>query len=288
LAKSKTSGGSPTRKKAAPPASVSAVPTPVGAEGRAKRRLDELSAEGTKLYFRLYYEARPDQFESREGALQAVKKFPPFSEGYQRWYTEALELLRQTFPSRVEDFVGYLNPPKNRKDISYSTYTISDALRGIRIENGFGEVKVDRFGAVDPMLQQVRIIEAVRDSIDSVLVNLRSELQANLFDDDLDAARELNSKGFPRAAGMIAGVVMEGHLREAASRHRVTTSKNPTISTLNDALKDAGVLDLHIWRRVQAVGDVRNNCGHKTGAEPRKEDVARMIDDVSDLIKRIA
>lgn len=257
---------------------------------RIKKRLDELCHAGNRLYIRLYYEVSPKDFESNEEALKKVRALPSFDHSYQSWYTEALELLRQTFPSRVDDFVAYLNPPKTRKELSYSTYTISDALRNIQVTRGaFEEVIVNKSAAKNPMLQQVQIIESARDAIDSVLVRLRSELQANIFDNDLDAANELNAKGFPRAAGMIAGVVMEGHLRETVTRHAVKlTSKNPTIATLNDALKDAGVVDLHIWRRVQAVGDVRNNCGHKTAKEPSKDDVARMIADVSDLIKRIS
>ena len=186
--------------------------------------------------------------------------------------------------------MGYLNPPKVRKDITFANYTISDALRGLQVTRGYyKEVVVDHSAAIQPMQQQVRIIESVRDGIDSILVNLRAELQANLFDHDLDAARELNVKGFPRAAGMMAGVVLESHLREVLSRHLVRlAAKNPTISTLNDALKDAGILDVPTWRRIQSVGDVRNICGHKASTEPTKPDVARMIDDVADLIKRIS
>ena len=254
---------------------------------KIKARLEELCARGGGLYLRLWYECDAAAFQKNEKLLETVKKLPRFADSYQSWYTEALELLRQTFPSRVDDFVGYLNPPKTRKEITWANYTISDALRNLRVTHGL-DVVVERDAAKSPMQQQVKIIESVRDGIDSVLVNLRSELQANLFDHDLDAARELNGKGYRRAAGMMAGVVIESHLRETADRHQIRpTAKNPTIATLNDALKEAGILGLQVWRRVQAVGDVRNQCGHKTATEPTKDDVARMID-VADLIKRIA
>lgn len=257
---------------------------------KIKRRVEELCKRGDQLYLRLILEESPTAFDDKPKTIAALEKLPAFAEGYQVWYTEALELLRQTFPSRVEDFTSFLNPPKTRKEITFANYTISDALRGLKVTRGYQkDLVVDASAAINPMLQQVKIIESVKDGLDSVLVNLRSVLQADLFDSDLGAARELNKKGFARAAGMMAGVVLEGHLKEVCQRHHIkVAAKSPTISTYNEALKDAGVVDVPLWRRVQAAGDIRNQCGHKTGKEPSKEDVERLIGDVDDLIKRIS
>jgi hypothetical protein len=59
-----------------------------------------------------------------------------------------------------------------------------------------------------------------------------------LFDNELDAAEELNSKGFHRGAGAIAGVVLEGHLVTVCDQHKISTPKNNAISHLNDLFEE--------------------------------------------------
>src|ERR1700722_14199559 len=64
---------------------------------------------------------------------------------------------------------------------------------------------------------------------------------ADLFDSELDAAAELSKSGFTRAAGALAGVVLEKHLAQVCDRHAIKISrKNPGISDFNGALKDRG------------------------------------------------
>ena len=48
-------------------------------------------------------------------------------------------------------------------------------------------------------------------------------VQADLFDNELDAAAELNDKGFRRAAGAVAGVVLEEHLETVCEQHNIST-----------------------------------------------------------------
>lgn len=118
---------------------------------------------------------------------------------------------------------------------------------------------------------------------------LRSLVQADLFDSELDAARELVKNGFFRAAGAVAGVVIEHHLAEVCrSRKVVLKAKNPTISTLNDALKDAEIIDVPTWRFIQRLGDLRNLCDHKKSVEPTKDDVIELIAGTEKITKTIA
>ena len=44
------------------------------------------------------------------------------------------------------------------------------------------------------------------------MFDIRQLVQADLFDSELDAADELGKKKFTRAAGALAGVVLERHL----------------------------------------------------------------------------
>jgi hypothetical protein len=121
------------------------------------------------------------------------------------------------------------------------------------------------------------------------LYDLRTLLQAELLDNEIGAAEELLGKGFLRASGVIVGVVLESHLGKVAAAHSVAIKSNsPTIATFNDALKAAAVIDVTTWRRIQAMADVRNTCGHSRSVEPTREEVERLIADAKDIIKRVA
>jgi hypothetical protein len=114
-------------------------------------------------------------------------------------------------------------------------------------------------------------------------------LQSDLFDSELEVARELSTKGFFRAAGAIAGVVLEGHLKQICMDHKLSLPARATISTANDKLKGADVIDQAQWRFNQHLGDLRNLCDHKDGrkttAEPGREQMDDLIQGVAKVIK---
>lgn len=94
--------------------------------------------------------------------------------------------------------------------------------------------------------------------------------------------------GFLRPVGVVAGVVLESHLRQVCENHKVRVNKqHATISDLNDLLKNAGVCDVAAWRNVQRLGDLRNLCGHKRDREPRSDEVADLVDGVEKVMKTI-
>ena len=122
---------------------------------------------------------------------------------------------------------------------------------------------------------------------ESSLFDIRTLVQADLFDNGLDAADDLNNKGFSRGAGAIAGVVLEGHLATIGENHELSVPKNPTISKLNDLLKDKGVLDIPTWRFVQHLGDLRNLCDHKRDDDPTKQQMQELIEGVRKITKTV-
>jgi len=84
-------------------------------------------------------------------------------------------------------------------------------------------------------------------------------------------------KGFQRAAGAVAGVVLEEHLATVCEQHMIPMPMNATISKLNDLLKEKEVLDLPTWRFIQRLGDLRNLCDHKRPQEPTVENIDELV-----------
>lgn len=137
------------------------------------------------------------------------------------------------------------------------------------------------------MHQQVEIVRAAKARFNSSLFDIKGMAQADLFDNELDASAELNKNGFARAAGAIAGVVLEGHLATVCSNHSVSiTKKKPTIADFNDALKSANVIDQASWRFIQHLGDIRNACDHK-GKDPSREVADDLIAGVRKISKTV-
>jgi len=90
-----------------------------------------------------------------------------------------------------------------------------------------------------------------------------------------------------RAAGAVAGVVLEGHLQQVATNHSISVGSKATLSLLNDSLKDAQVYKQAQWRNIQFLTDVRNLCCHKDKDEPSKDDVVDLINGVNKITKTI-
>lgn len=261
-----------------------------------KNDIKKLVDKGNVLYYRMIIDCLDKEELERTGLDKEMiantkKAVGRFSEEYQPWYSEALAVLQQILPSRVDDFVAYYRPSKNRKtdSINYENYVIQDYLNGMSVTRGYEKTKVvGQDAAVPKFKQQVNIIEALQKTFESSLFDIRALLQADLFDNELDAAEELKKKGFLRAAGALAGVVLEAHLREVCTNHNVAIKKTkPTIADFNDALKDAKVIDIPAWRNIQFLADIRNLCDHKKDKEPKDTEVDDLITGVRKVSKTL-
>lgn len=254
-----------------------------------KKDLERLIANGDLLRMAVQYEYLSEQFEENLGDKleEFVKDLPNFSSDYQLWYSEAKSLISQILPDRLDDFVRHYEKPKSRKNIDFESYRIEDCLQGITTSRG-GEKIVGPEGGIPHFRQQLAILKSVEKRFESSLFDIRQLVQADLFDSELDAARELTKKGFLRGAGAIAGVVLEKHLAQVSSNHNIKTrKKHPTISDFNDLLKNGGVLDVPAWRQIQRLGDIRNLCDHNKDREPTKEEVTELIDGVEKFTKTL-
>ncbi len=197
-------------------------------------------------------------------------------------------VLRQLLPARVVNFVGLYEKPKGRKELTIENYVIQDYLRGLRVTFR-GEVTVDRSAAVSQFEQQVAIVEAAKTRFESSLFEIRQLVQADVFDSEVGAARELAKNNFLRAAGAMAGVVLEKHLRQVCDDRSISvTKKTAGIGDLNVLLKDNSVIDVPQWRHISMLGDIRNLCVHKRSKEPTDTQVADLIDGTDKVLKTVA
>lgn len=226
-----------------------------------------------------------------EGAKLAVafqnKEDKQFQYDYQRFYTKALKTVASLAPDRHAEFRNYYEIDPKRKALGYGTYVIQDYLKGVA-PNAFHYPNFDtRDQVLKCFFNQLTILNAIDERIDSVLANIEGELYAEIQDGEIVVARQL-SKVSVRAAGSLIGVLIEGHLQKVANTHGVKIAKkSPTIADLNDPLKAASVIDTPAWRKISFLADLRNLCAHKKDAEPTKEQVEELIQGAEWLTKNV-
>ncbi len=238
---------------------------------KLKEELATLSEEAKQLPFLLL------------SARKANSEKPLFSEKYQSWYTKALLAIKQMLPDRYDEFVECYAGSKKRNEINSENYSISDFCKGSYIGySTIGDLLDNK------LITQINILNSSLTRCDSLISNIKGILEAKLFDDEIDEARQLLKNGYYRAAGIISGVVLERHFDSIIdSRGLIIAKKNPTISDFNDFLRDNNIIDLIQWRLIQRLGDIRNLCGHNKEREPLPEEVEDLISGVDKIIKTL-
>jgi hypothetical protein len=196
---------------------------------------------------------------------------------YQEWYSKALPLIRSLAPDRYDEFRRYYEPDPKRKSLGHGTYVIQDFLKGV-VPNKLQYSDFDaRDQAGKAFLNQIAILASIHERLDSVLSSLEAALFADLKDSELTTAQAL-LKVSPRAAGAVAGVVLEAHLQRVVRvRGLKILKKAPTIGDLNDLLRKEEVYDTVVWRKIAYLGDIRNLCSHRKTNDPTHEQVVELI-----------
>lgn len=262
---------------------------------RFKSDLSRLTEQGGRLELAMNLDCFPERIKAvakrqlKDKADAYLKDLPSFPSDYQRWYSEALAVVRQLLPDRLIDFIRHYEKPKARRDITYENYRVEDYLQGLQVTRGYEkEVVVGKDAAIPQFQQQLAILKAAEARFDSSLFEIRQLIQADLLDSELEAAEHLAKFKFSRAAGAVAGVVLERHLATVCGDHKVRIAKkNPTIADFNEALKTATVIDLSQWRFVQHLADLRNMCDHARTPEPTREHITDLVAGVKKITKTV-
>lgn len=119
----------------------------------------------------------------------------------------------------------------------------------------------------------VGALTALRQAVDKgLLVSLESRLRANIHDGFLQQGKALLDSEYHVAAMVLVGGVLEDHLQKLCVKQGLTWNGNGSISKYNGQLHGT-VYDKPLWRRIQSIGDIRNDAAHGQGAKVNVADV---------------
>ncbi|MGD9734482.1 MAG: hypothetical protein AB7V58_02555 [Solirubrobacterales bacterium] len=220
--------------------------------------------------------------------LLQLLKGKDFRGAYQAWYSEALRVVEQLLPDRYDEFQVLYRLDKAPKTLDVTSYSISDFLHGTLVPRENIDSSTGRAIALSKIKNQIDVLSSAQARLDSVLADIEGGLEAVLLDNELEAATGLLKAKHIRSAGVIAGVVLERHLKSVVDNHEVKLGrKKPQIGNLNDVLKEAHVFDNPRWREVQRLGDIRNLCAHDGEREPKPQEVRELIESTERIIKTV-
>ena len=193
--------------------------------GELKKGLEDLIEEATEVC----------TLASKAKDTEIMK----FGMEYQNWYTRALKVVEVLAPDRLEEFISYYKIDPKRKAVNAQNYVIQDFIMGMGARTDYMEHplwEINNATAIK-VYNQLQILQSLETRIDSVLSDVQGSLLSELQDKELVTAEEL-LKVNVRAAGALAGVILENHLQKVVQNHNIPIAKrNPTISDMNDPLK---------------------------------------------------
>lgn len=239
--------------------------------------------EQTKLITYLFQKEYIDAKEADKMCPEYAnnKKQEPFVLEYQLWYTKASLIVKDFLLERYDEFKKMYLPGENRTAVTRLNYAIKDFLNEYYITSKDQCILL----AFNNLKAQIAILVGAKEIITSNISDLKSLLQFELFDNEIDAAENLLKNGYLRPSGAICGIVLERHLKNLCNSKNIAITKaNPCINDLTDLLYKNSAIDVTNKKLLVYLSDIRNKCDHDKGVEPKNEEITDLINGTKRII----
>ena len=126
---------------------------------------------------------------------------------------------------------------------------------------------------------QIDILQSLPAYLDGKIYNLELSIANTLMGDELKEARLLHSKKFYRAAGALAGVVLERHLkfRFDNSNPKIKYSEKATLGQLIKKAVENNFFDETALLKLKYLNNIRIKCDHDKKDEPKEQEISDLI-----------
>jgi hypothetical protein len=195
---------------------------------------------------------------------------------YQQWYSTSSQLVEEYAPEWAESFKGLYSTN------SYSTIHVMDYLK----LKGYSSNFLTKDGLISDFISELETQTAILLSIPHIVeiqeMSLRKLISVDVARTEMEQAEILLTGGFDRAAGGIAGVALELHLKTLCDVNGVSYPPKATIDPLAQALYQAKKLDITELKHIQYLASIRNKCSHPNPVSTAE--IQSLIEGVKKLI----
>ena len=133
---------------------------------------------------------------------------------------------------------------------------------------------------IDALDEQVNILHTIIPIISLRETNFKKIITGDLLNSELEQAELLYEREYQRAAGAIAGVVLERYLKTLCEVNQIPIGGNDTIEPLATKLYKSTKLpdfDLTLFKSIQYLASIRNKCTHPK-EEIKNQEIRELID----------
>lgn len=149
----------------------------------------------------------------------------------------------------------------------------------------YSSTNTNKIDFIDTFDKQVNILHTIVPIIELKETNFKKIITADLLDSELSQAELLYKHDFYRAAGAIAGVVLERYLKTLSEVNQIDIGDNETIEPLATKLyksQKVPEFDLTLFKSIQHLASIRNKCDHPK-EEPKQHEVRELLDKVKKI-----
>jgi hypothetical protein len=209
--------------------------------------------------------------------ILAISDMTELRREYQKWYSQVRHIVSVHVPDRLEE-LEYL----------YSRSQDYAGYGGIQSHLGSdGSYRPSWAFFRADLDQQQGILLSVPHIIELRALEVAALVTSHLVQGELNEGRLLLKHGFVRAAGAVAGVALESHLKLLHNQSGLTYTDKDGIVPLASNLRRHNIITLGDEKQCIAMADTRNKCGHKKAEDPTEEEVEELITDVDRFTKRV-
>lgn len=195
--------------------------------------------------------------------------------------------IEQTRTTKHADFAVYdLIDSELFLEWKVKTKNLLSKCAGKKSEHYESFCEAEKILAYDDEYQQLKRVRAVfkaakEDYEGGYMTSSRKLTQAEVFDNEIDQAKELANNGYYQAAAVISGTVLETTLRTICVEKDIPTGK---LDRMNADLAKIETYSKLTQKRITALADIRNNTAHGNIQAFDAGDVNQMIFDIERIV----
>jgi len=137
-----------------------------------------------------------------------------------------------------------------------------------------------------PVKQGIGILSAAKEDYQGgYLAGIRKLVNAEIMGSLLDQAQELLDAGYLGSAAVLAGCILEDHIKKICVEKEIELPDNPKLDYMNSQLAKIEYYNKLTQKQVTAWAEIRNSAAHGNWESFKDNDVKDMIKWVSRFIE---